>query len=295
MKQCPECSTRNQRTNIFCPTCGHSFLDDPPPPRKRVSRELIPGEDNHRLFMIVAIVIVVVLGLAAGLTSYIVIRQIDKGRQVIVSSGVRWKCIKCGKVYSEQVSQLSVPKADKEDYGVATAEGLCAACKYGALVGYYQDTLAYMARKGYFHGFGIDIAEPAAGFIVLNPTLFPATDMKKVASISTAADPRAIEKDFAAYAGKPVLITAKVKSAAAVKLPGGEKITYLQVQPTWNKSPVQLDYLAVYKGTAQLKAGEMVDCYMLPTDLVNYNSKQGQHRAVLGIAMAISAQKPAGD
>jgi hypothetical protein len=290
MKQCPDCSTKNQRTNLFCPTCGHSFLDEPPPPRKRPPRQIIPGEDNRRLFMIVAIVIVVVLGLAAGLTSYIVIRQLDKGSHVVVSSGVRWKCVKCGKVYKDQITSLSVPKSQKDDYGVAEAEGLCATCKYGEMVGAYQDTLTYMARKGYFHGFGIDLTDAAATFIGLHPALFGAADVPAAAAVSAAVDPRLIVKDFKTYAGKPVRIDGTVQSVQNIKLPTGGKTTYLQLKPIWNKSAVDLEYLVVYSGATQVKAGTVVDCYMLPTDVVTYGSKQGQQRAVLGIAMALKPE-----
>jgi hypothetical protein len=298
MKQCPDCATKNQRTNIFCPTCGHSFLDEEPPERKRKggARDIIPGEDNRRLFIIIAVVVVVVLGLAAGLTSYLVSREIDRSSLVMVKSGVRFKCVKCGKLYKDRVANLAVKKSKKEDYGVENVEGLCDACKYGALAGSFQDALEYMSKKGYFHGFAIDIAEPAAQFLSANPALFPAADPASAAAISATVDPTVIGRSFNQYAGKPVAMEGKVLATQTVQVPGGAKLAYLQFQPVGEKGPLNVEYLIIYNGSQQVTAGQTLTAYMVPTDVVTYRSKQGDKKAVLNVAMALVPEKaPAGN
>ncbi|MHB8894186.1 MAG: hypothetical protein ACYC99_03290 [Candidatus Geothermincolia bacterium] len=290
MKQCPDCSTRNQATNIFCPTCGHSFLDDtqPEPRGNDKLRNIIPGHDNRRLAIIITIVVILVLGLAAGLTSYFVSREIDRSSLVMVRSGILWKCAKCGKLYKDRVTSLSVKKSEKADYGVETVEGLCDRCKYGELVGSYQDALEYMAKNGYFHAYGMDISAGAAAFMSANPTLFPAADQGSLAAIAQQVDPRILERDFAAHAGKPVAMTAVVQLCQAVKMPDGRILTYLRLQPLWEKAPLNVEILAVYGGSTQVSRGETVSCYMLPADVVAYRSDHGDRNAVLGIVMALN-------
>ena len=293
MKQCPDCSTRNQMTNIFCPTCGHSFLDDPPPGRSWNSRlrNIVPGRDTRRLSLIIAIVIIVVLGLTAGLTSYFVSHEIDRSSMVPVKSGVRWKCEKCGKIYKDRVATLTVRKSQKVDYGVATVAGLCDGCKYGAMVGSYQDMLEYLTKKGYFHGFGIDISDEVASFMRDNPSLFPAADQSHLPEIASAVDPRAVERDFSAYVGKPVALRAKVEGAHVINVHGGRTVTYLQMQPIWNEAPVNLEFLAIYDGVIQVGKGATVGCYLLPADIVAYKSVQGDRKAVLCLAMGLNVEK----
>jgi len=296
MKQCPDCATRNQRTNIFCPTCGHSFLDEPPPERRRKGgpRDIIPGQDNRRLFMIVAVVVVVVLGLAAGLTSYLVSREIDRSSLVMVRSGVRHRCTSCGKIYKDRVASLAVKKSTRDDYGVENVDGLCDTCKYGALTGSFQDALEYMSKKGYFHGFAIDIAEPAAQFMSANAALFPAADPASAAAIATAVDPAVIERSFNQYAGKPIVTKGKVLAVQTVQVPGGAKLAYVQFQPVGANGPLNLEYLIIYNGSQQVTAGQTLTAYMVPTDTVSYRSKQGDKKEVLSVAMAMVPEKAAG-
>ena len=75
MKQCPDCAGKNQETNLFCPMCGHSFIDDPvgggragrEGDAEGKSKPVVKGVENRRLITIIAIVVVVFLTLVAGL------------------------------------------------------------------------------------------------------------------------------------------------------------------------------------------------------------------------------------
>lgn len=305
MKQCPDCSTKNQRTNIFCPSCGHSFLDDPPPEKEKWQRvrRVVPGQDNRRLSLIVAIVIIIVLGLGAGLTSYFVSREIDRSSLVPVKSGIKWKCEKCGRVYKDRVGTVSVKKSTKADYGVETVIGVCDTCKYGKVAGFYQDALEQLAEKGYFHGFGIDIADQAAAYIAAHPELFPtpASEMGKLAQIAPEADPRTVEKEFDSWAGKPVTIIGEVEDLRVVKVAPDRSVTYLQIKPyARGEEPVDLEVIAIYDSTASseppstsqgyepLSKGQKVVCFLLPADLVSYRAPHGDRKALLGIALAVA-------
>jgi hypothetical protein len=293
MKRCPECESQNQQTNLFCPSCGHSFVDEQaaPPAQKKGVRRLVPGVENRRLFMIVAIVIVVVLGLAAGITSFVVSREIERSSLVPVESGILWKCAKCAKTYKDRVTKLNVKKSEQYEYGVETVTGECYGCKYGALAGGYQDLVESLSQQGYFGGFAMDMAEKAAAYISANPSLFPAIEPATVVQQAVQADPKQVNHDFEQYAGKPIMLRGKVMSSEAVKWNDGSLATYLQVAPQGEVGPSGIDYLVLYRGAAPVAKGDTVECYVMPADQVMAKSGKGYLKAVLTIAMYLNPVK----
>jgi hypothetical protein len=299
MKQCPECTAKNQITNLFCPMCGHSFIDDPadgegrPLLNRAEGKRVVKSVENRRLFTIIAIVLVVFLGLGAGLTSYLVSREIDRSSLVTIQSGLLWKCSKCGRIYKNTVRPFNVRKSERYDYGIETVTGLCATCKYGPLVGNYQDILEYLSKKNYFGGFAIDLAEPAVVFMNEHQGLFPTSDAARAAEVSVSVDPRLVERDFNSYAGKPIAVKGNVTSLDIVKMPDGSKVTYMQLQPVGESGPMDVSFLVIYKGSAPVFKGDTVQSYLLPSDLVTFRSKKDVKKVVLSVAMYMATVRTA--
>lgn len=299
MKQCPDCAGKNQETNLFCPMCGHSFIDDPvgggragrEGDAEGKSKPVVKGVENRRLITIIAIVVVVFLGLGAGLTSYLVSREIDRSSLVTIQSGLLWKCSKCGRIYKNTVRPFNVEKSERYDYGIETVTGLCSTCKYGPLVGSYQDILEYLSKKNYFGGFALDLAEPAAIFMNAKQGLFSTADPNQAAAVSATVDPRLVERDFDSYSGKPVAVKGKITSEQIVRMPDGSKVTYMELQPLGDSGPLDVSFLVVYKGLAPVFMDDTVQCYLMPTALVTYNSKKASKRVVLCVALYMTTVK----
>lgn len=309
MKSCPDCDTKNPDTNLFCPMCGHSFYDDeearielkPRRVREKVEpvedasaaqRTIVHGIENKRLFKLVAVVIVAVIGLSAGITSFVVSREIERSSLVEVKAGTTWKCAKCGKVYKDRVITLDVKKSERYDYGTDTITGLCFTCKYGDLVGGYQDLVESLSKKGYFAGYRMDITEAAAGYINANPSLFPAGDSGDVSGMAIKADPRLIERDFPDYSGKPVEVKGKVLACDLVLWGDNSKATYIQLKPVNQSGETDGLFLLVYKGAAPVLKGDLATCYVMPIDQVMYKSTKGEYKAVLTIGMSVASDQP---
>ncbi len=290
MKQCPDCAARNQETNLFCPICGYSFIDDPAGDDRARDHEknrarFVAGIENSKLPIIVTVVIVVALGLGAGITSYVACRQIERNAMLPVKSGTLWNCSKCGRIYKNRVRVLDVKKSERDNYFVETAMGLCDTCKYGELVGRYQNLLEYFFHKGYFGGFTIDIAEPAAAFMNSHQELFPTTEKDRIAEYASPTDPALIERDYAEYVGKPVFLTGKALAVEIVNTPSGGNATFVRLQPTWENKALDMTFFVVYQGRSPVAKGDTIRCCLLPVDLIAYRSKSENVRIVLSIAI----------
>lgn len=308
MKSCPDCDTRNTDTNLFCPECGHSFYDDEERPElkpKRV-REFGPGSDAgkrerrigagpdiSRLFKLIAVAVVIFLGLAAGITSFVVSREIERSSLVEVEAGTLWKCSECGKTYRDRVARLDVKKSQRYEYGIETVTGLCYDCKYGDLVGGYQDLVEGLSKKGHFAGYRMDIPEAAAIYINENPSQFPATGTDQdLRGISIEVDPRLVERDFEDYAGRPVEVGGRVTECDLVLWRDGSKATFIQLKPRNANGETDGLFLLVYKGAAPVLKGDDATCCVMPIDQVMRRSSGGEFKAVLCVAMDVKAGQP---
>jgi hypothetical protein len=280
MKECPDCGTSNQGTNLFCPVCGHSFLDEHRAPEKSRPSE----RDPHRTTLLVA-VLIVFLGITAGVTSYLVSRQIELSRMVTVEAGTEWKCVRCGKIYRTRVAEFEVKRAEKEQYGVETIDGTCYTCKYGEQVGRLEYLVETLSSKGFFHGFSAEIAPQAAAFMEAHPELLPATGESQVEGIAAEEDPRKLERDFTEFAGKPVRLDCSVAVSETVKSTDGAEATFLQLVPELNGQEADVELLAIYPGRSPMLRGDRAVCYLLPTDLVRYTHGNDTRKAVLCVVL----------
>jgi len=294
MKQCPDCETKNHRTNLFCPTCGHSFIDETGPQRKRPAASHsrpIPGVDRPYFFMLIALV-VIVLGLAAGLAAFLISRSFGLGDLISVQSGTRWKCTSCARVYKERVVSLKVKKSEQYDYGVETLKGLCYTCKYGQLVGGYQDLVEELYRKGYYQGYAMEIPDAAASYIASNPSLFPAQG--PVANVQEV-DPQQVEQNFDGYLGKLITVKGKVLESDPITTSEGAKATYIRLQIAAPHGGEQSEFFIIYQGREQgqvrFARDATITAYILPVDLVPYRTAGREAKAVLGIGMYMERPK----
>jgi rubredoxin len=289
MKQCPDCETNNHRTNLFCPTCGHSFIDEkgPDPKHSHINngRE-IPGVDRPHLFVPI-VFMVVILGLAAGLCAFLISRSIGLGDLVSVQSGTRWKCTNCGRIYKERVVTVKVNKSEQYDYDVETLPGLCFTCKYGNLVGGYQDLVEELCKKKYYQGYLMDIPDGAASFIAANPSLFPSAGPPAGVQV---VDPQQVERKFDQYLGKLIVVKGKVLASKPVVTANGTRATYVGLQNAAPKGREQSEFFIVYKGPGRFARDSTAKAYILPVDLVPYNPGARQAKAVLGIGMYVEDQ-----
>jgi len=294
MKQCPDCETKNHRTNLFCPTCGHSFIDETGPERKRPPAgraRAIPGVDRPYFYALVAL-IVIVLGLAAGLAAILISRSFRLGDLVSVESGTRWKCTRCERIYKERVVKLKVKKSEQYDYGVETLPGLCYTCKYGELVGGYQDLVEELYTQGYYQGYAMEIPDAAASFIASNPSLFPAPG--PVADVQ-AVDPQQVAQNFDGYLGKLITVKGKVVQSDPITTPEGAKATYIRLQIAAPSGREQSEFFIIYKGQEQgqvrFARDSVLTAYILPVDLVPYRTEGREAKAVLCIGMYMERPK----
>ncbi|MFH1151014.1 MAG: hypothetical protein V1748_11130 [Actinomycetota bacterium] len=284
MKECPDCSTSNQDTNLFCPLCGHSFLDELRGPEKSSSPERESARDPHRTTMLVAVV-VILLGIAAGVTSYIVSRQIELSRMVTVEAGTEWKCVRCSKVYRTRIARFEVKRAEKEQYAVETIDGTCYTCKYGDQVGKLEYLVETLASKGFFHGFNSELDPQAAAFMEAHPELLPASDQSQVAGMAVEEDPRKIERDFTEFAGRPIHLRCRVAVSETVKSTDGAEATFMQLIPLVNGEEADVELLAIYPGRSPMLRGDEAECWLLPADLIRYTQGNETRKAVLCIVL----------
>ncbi|MBU4174586.1 MAG: hypothetical protein KKE79_06055 [Actinobacteria bacterium] len=289
-KKCPDCGTRNQITNIFCPTCGYCFVAEPEKPREPSPLQSKKGE--HRLFKAVTVSVIIVLGLITGLASYLISREIERSRMVLVETGIIWKCSECGKTYKERVATMEVPKTESGDYAVETVEGECYACKYGPEVGRYEELLESLSWPDTPLSSRVEMEPAAAEFIGEHPELFPARDAGLIRDIALEEDPRRLERDFKEFAGKPVHITGNVVASETLRAGDGTEMTYLRLLPVKDQREPGVEFLIVYTGVSGLLEGDVADCYLLPVDRVNYQPADGNVSAVLCIAMFMSGGLP---
>lgn len=290
MKGCPDCGTRNQQTNLFCPTCGHAFFDDRDERGGRPSgaRKRQDGRAGG-LSMTLAVVFVVMLALIAGFTSFLVSREIELGRLVTVRAGTVWRCSKCGRDYRDRVMTFSVPRSEKERYAVDTVAGECYSCRYGEFTGRFEEYLERFSRRGYFMGHTAEMDTASAGFMSANQGLFPAASAREAADAAKEIDPRLLESDYRSCAGKPVGIEGRVVSVEVVEVKGGgEKLTYLVIAPRLEGRELDQEIAVIYPGVSGLLRGDAAKCYMLPLDLVRYSTPAGERRAVLAAGIHLS-------
>ena len=291
MKKCPECGTQNQITNIFCPTCGYCFVTEPEKPAEPESREE-DKKGEHRLFKGITVVVIVILGLITGLASFLVSREIERSRTVLVETGIIWKCSECGNDYKKHVVTVEVPKADSDNYTVETVEGKCFDCIYGPEVGRYEMLLESLSRPDTPLSSTVEMEPAAAEFLSENLELFPAEDVAPVRDIAVEEDPRRLERDFDQFAGKPIHITGKVVASEVIEAGDGTEATYLHLIPVMDGQELEVVFLIVYPGVSKLMKGDVADCYLLPADLVTYSSGDHKVSAVLCIAMFMTGGLP---
>ncbi|MBU4174563.1 MAG: hypothetical protein KKB90_09555 [Actinobacteria bacterium] len=286
-KKCPECGTQNQITNIFCPTCGYCFVPEPEKPAEPAPRET-DSRGEHRLFKGVTVAVIIVLALITGLASFLISREIERSRMVMVETGTIWKCSECGNIYKKRVVTVEVPKADSDNYTVEIVEGKCFSCRYGPEVGRYQTLLESLSRPDTPLSSTVEMQPTAAEFLGEHLELFPAEDVALVRDIASEADPRLVERDFEQFAGKPIHVTGKVVASEVIKAGDGTEITYLRLIPVMGGQELEVVFLIVYPGVSGLLKGDVADCYLLPVDQVKYQSGDRNVSAVLCIAMFMS-------
>jgi len=288
MKICPGCEARNQASNLFCPMCGHSFIPDAEETKKNGRSSKPRAGGRGRRGLTVAVILVVVLGLTAGLTSFVVSREIDRSKMVEVESGSIWKCTTCGRYYQRRVVKTAVSKKERDNYSVVTIDGQCFYCKYGNVAGQYQDFFEYLSERDFFRGYTVDLRAPAARFLQDHQTLFPAADEK--AAISSGAsdvDALGLVADFDEMAGRPFKVTGKVTGTQQVQAKDGKKMTFVtMVSPVEVPAGAkQADFMVYYPGASQLAKGDVALFYLLPVDLMLFHTGETQTKVVLAVSM----------
>lgn len=284
MKKCPDCHTNNRSSNLFCPTCGCSFLDAHPRASPDTEREL---RSDRRALMVVAVVTIVLLGATAGLISFFVSRQIAESSVVTVETGTVWKCEKCGELYRQRVATIEVKEAEADQYFVDVIDGECFYCRYGEVVGGLQGLIDWLSREGYFYGFQAEIDGPAAVFMSEHPELFPAPDEAACEPFTASGDPRALFRDFSQITGKPVHLTAEVVSGEVATSGEGAVMTFLQLTPLVDGEPLPEGILALYPGEAPVYEGDVAESYVLPVTQVRFEREKKQVREPLCVVMSM--------
>jgi len=287
MKECPDCGASNQPTNLFCPLCGHSFIDEQNGqafPRQKRSEKW-----SQRRVVAAVLLVVLIVGASAGFVSYFVSRAIENGKLVTVEAGTIWKCSRCGKIYKDRVFKLNVKKSESGNYEVETVDGLCYNCKYGADAGKVQILFEWLSHEDYFHGFMIDVEDASAAYIASHPGFFPAADPRPVAGLADEVAPQLVERDFSSYTGKPVSVTGKVTSLEVIKGVDGSKTTFMEMLPRYGGKEYDVEYFVIYRGGLPVKSGDVVCFALLPVDLARYMSAGVRRNAV--VTIALSAEK----
>lgn len=284
MKKCPECDTQNPDTNLFCPVCGYSFLDEKGSEIGKTGRK---KGDNRRLAVGLAVTVVLLVGLTAGLISFIAVREIERSRLVPVETGVIWKCSECGEVYRERITTVYVRKEDADEYEVETVEGTCYLCRYGPEVERLQTLLETISLRTGADLNTVEIEPAAAEFINENPGLFPADGPSGLEGTVAEVDPRQVIADFGDFAGGPVHIRGEVVAVESLEAGDGTEMTYLQLEPEYEGQQEQLDYFVLYPASCSLLAGDTAEAYLLPADLVMYRSGEQDLQSVMTIGMYI--------
>jgi len=246
-KKCPDCGMLNQVTNIFCPTCGHCFIEETEKPGEAASTE--PGKEKkeHRLLKGITVGVIIVLALTAGLASYLVSMEIERSRMVVVETGTVWKCSECGSIYKKRVAEVEVKKTESDKYGVETVEGVCFDCEYGPEVGRFQRVLEELSEPETPLGSTVEIEPEAALFISEHLDLFPAADVSRVSGIAVEEDPRLLERDFERFAGKPVHATGNVAASEVIDVSDGTEVTYIRLIPVTGGRELGVEFLIVYR------------------------------------------------
>lgn len=289
MKQCPDCGTRNQRTNIFCPICGFSWLEGPGRPSLKPEK----AAPRHRRSLVVAIIVVVLLLMVAALVSVLATRRIESGKDVMVETGTIWKCGTCGMVYKRRVTRRLVKKAEVDKYSaVRTVEGTCYFCEYGTLVGKHQEALDLLSDQGLFHAYKMEIMPPAAQFMKDHPDLFPASGEEALSSIQVEESPKLNDRDLGELTGRPVHIRGRVVSSKEVETGTGSGLTFFDLQAYVSGSWQDVHYLVFSLSMPPLPPGEFVDCYLLPVDFLEYSEGGQSTKAVLAVAMFMEGGLP---
>lgn len=272
--------------------CGNSFVPDPKkteeagdskPEKKRTRKKRALTKRP----MMLAAVVIVVLGLVAGLVSFMVSREILRSREVAVVTGTEWKCTDCDRIYKKRVLRLTVPSKDAADYTIEVTDGKCQACLYGPLAGRFQDFFESLSENGFFHGYTVDVEPEAAVFIEQHADLLPAQSEQQVAPLATELTPVMLGPEFSGYAGRPVVTKGRVVYLQVLAAADGTSSTYLELTPVINGVEQKTNVRAFYPGQVELAEGDSVVMYMLPVDVVRYGSGEGARAELLGLALFI--------
>ncbi|MBN1290184.1 MAG: zinc-ribbon domain-containing protein [Actinobacteria bacterium] len=292
VKHCPDCGMTNQETNIFCPQCGHCFLDEPEEVADRkTSYGKAQLETNKRLVTVLTIAIII-LAMTAGVASFLISREIQRSMLVTVETGTRWKCSQCGSIFKDRVAKIDVEKSESDKYGVETIEGTCYRCLYGEQVGRFVELLSLVTLDERFGNAAVEMDQKAAEFISANPGLFQETGLDQAPGNAVDVDPRLVVRDYSGYVGTVVHVQGKVTASEIIKGGDGTEITYIELTPQIDGQDTELEFLIVYFGVSDILQGDIADCYLLPVDLISYDDGSREERAVLSVGIYMTGELP---
>ena len=133
----------------------------------------------------------------------------------------------------------------------------------------------------------MDIPDTAASFIAGTTSLFPAAGPP--AGV-LEVDPQQVERKFDQYLGKLIVVKGKVLASKPVVTANGIRATYIGLQTAAPKGRAQSEFFIIYKGPGRFARDSTVKAYILPVDLVPYNTGARQAKAVLSIGMYVQDQ-----
>lgn len=294
-KECPKCGVINPETNIFCPQCGFCFIDDEKKEEKHPSAEKrllgMEVEKNKKLIRVL-VVLIIIIAVFAGVASFLISMEVQESTLVTVETGTSWKCSECGEIFKNRILTVDVKKSESEKYGVETVSGICYKCRYGEKAGEIADWLELLYYNGYFYDSPAEISDKAAQFISANPELFPASGQDQVEAVAVDVDPRLVRKDYDEYNGKLIHVEGRVTTSETVKSEDGSKITYMVLKPEAESQELNINFVVIYQGAADVLQDDSVDCYLLPIDSIKYKDGEIYKHAIITIAAYLTVKKP---
>ncbi len=131
---CNNCGREFDDSFEFCPHCGkerHRRRADadsrlaqsepvlaPPPPAETTKTSRLPHLPHGSLRLVALLMGVIVA--AAAIAVPILLKVHNDNRLVTVRSGVEYRCVTCGTIYSRDVEEEAVKNKDKKSYTVET-------------------------------------------------------------------------------------------------------------------------------------------------------------------------------
>jgi hypothetical protein len=269
---------------MFCPSCGLCFLDVEKS-EKAGRKHYVVIEKEKRMLAAALIAVILTLAIVAGVTSYLLMREIQRSALIIVKSGAVWRCTVCGKIYKDRVITLEIEKGKQDQYSVETVDGICNRCKYGAQVGLFDDYLKVLSKSRVFHNIPVEIDNPAVTFIAGNGTLFPAASPDIITPVAVNVSPGKVVHDFKNFEGKPLQIYCTVLSSEVFKAGDGSKISVIRTRSVNGEKRTSPDYVILYPGEMKLEKGAMVNCYLLPIKVLHFKTARGAASEIVAMGM----------